>query len=178
MKKLIVSLMLVAGTTVAFAQGGINFYTFNANTSLGTCYLPASQGGGLVPSSFFGQLYWSDTSNGSFAALGSGTAFSSGAPGYVNFGSLTVPGRDNGVAVWFSMYVWDGASFANPGTAYGITQAKSRTLGGGFDSDSNFWPQSQYNNFVNLTLTAVPEPSVIALAGLGLASLLIFRRRK
>ena len=40
------------------------------------------------------------------------------------------------------------------------------------------YPPQNYNNFANLTLTsAIPEPSTIALAGLGLAGLLAFRRR-
>lgn len=174
---------MVTGATLGFAQGSVNFFTFNSgNTSLGQCFLPPELGSGPVSSTFVGQLWWSDTSNGIFQSVGSPTAFSAGSPGYVNSGTVSVPGRDNGTTVWFSMYVWDGPASTYPGnqaaTAYGQTQVRSRILGGGFDSDANFWPQQQFNTFANLTLTAVPEPSVIALAGLGVASLLLFRRRK
>lgn len=192
MKKLIASLVLVAGATAAFSQGSINFFTFNSNTALGTAFLP----GGVtpVPSSYYGQLWWSDTSGGTYAPVGTPTAFSVGSPGYVNSGTVTIPGRDNGSILFFQMRVWNtsaGATWAaaggdTPGSnplliAYGISQNKSRTIGGGFDTDGNFVPQPQFNNFANFSLTAVapvPEPSTIALAGLGFTSLLLFRRKK
>jgi len=38
-------------------------------------------------------------------------------------------------------------------------------------------PPGPLNGMPNVTLTAVPEPSTLALAGIGIASLLVFRRR-
>jgi len=181
MKKLIASLLMVAAVTSAFAQGSVTFNTFgNANTALGKTFLPDGVTG--PGASFWGQLWWSDTSNGVFAPGDSGRqAFSAATPNYVQDGSVNISGRDPGVAVWISMYVWDGPSLTYPGgsaqSAYGISQAKSRTLAG-TDSEGTIFSPLQYNNFLNLTLTAVPEPGTIVLAGLGLASLLIFRRRK
>ena len=71
-------------------------------------------------------------------------------------------------------------------TAYGVTAMSANTtrvtLGGvTTDGNNSIYSIPQANNFANLTLTAVapvPEPSTMALAALGGASMLLFRRRK
>jgi len=175
MKKLIVSLLLVAGVSSALAQGTVTFITGNANTQRGQTFLPD----GITPagSPYVGQLLWSDTSNGSFVASGLPVGL---VGGYVNGPAVDVPGHDGGVLVYFTMQVWDGPSYASALTGYAQTPAIARTLGG-INSDGDPVTPQQFNTFANLTLTAttiVPEPGTIVLAGLGLASLLIFRRRK
>jgi hypothetical protein len=65
------------------------------------------------------------------------------------------------------------------GAYAGISPIILVTLGtGGGPSTAVFGPNATASTWNGLTLTAVPEPSSMALAGLGAASLLIFRRRK
>jgi hypothetical protein len=172
MKKLILSLLVVAGVSSALAQGTVTFITFNSNTARGQTFLP--DGTTQAGSPYVAQLLWSDTSNGTFV--------SSGAPvglvgGYVNGPAVDVPGHLGGEVVFLTMQVWDGPTFPSALSGYANTPAISRTLGG-INVDGDPVPPQQFNTFANLTLTPVPEPGTIVLAGLGLASLLIFRRRK
>jgi len=184
MKKILASLIMVAMTAAAFAQGTVTFNTVNlANTTLGQTFLP---GGTTGPgATYVGQLYWSDSSAGSYVAAGTPQTFSAANPQYIADGSVSVPAHDGGATVWFQMRVWNSAAGASYEAAlgsqalvaYGTTAVKSRVLGG-LDSDGNPFAPASFNTFANLTLTPVPEPSTIALAGLGAAALMIFRRRK
>jgi hypothetical protein len=68
-------------------------------------------------------------------------------------------------------------------TLYGVTAmagTQTRVILGGTSTDgnNNLFSIPQSNNFNNLTLTATPEPTTLALAGLGGAALLAFRRKK
>lgn len=191
MKKLIVSLLMVGGVSVALAQGTVGFSTFNAaNPLLGRTFLVDGVTG--AGSAYVGQLYWSSSLAGTYTAIGAPVAFDNTQLGYIFGPQVTVPAPDGipGTALFFTMRVWNSAAGADwntavgavPGqnpllTQYGISGGKSRSLGG-LDPDGGppFTPGT-YNNFANFSLTAVPEPSVIALAGLGLASLVVFRRR-
>lgn len=191
MKKTVLSLLMVAAATAAFAQGTVTFNTFNgANTALGRTYMP--DGISAPGGAYLGQLWWSDTSGGTYAPIGTPQAFSTATPFYVQDGSVAFnsPFRDAGTVIFFQMRVWNasaGATWAaaggdtpgsNPLLAnYGISPIKSRTLGG-TDSEFNIFTPQQFNTFANFNLTAVPEPSTVALAGLGIASLLVFRRKK
>jgi hypothetical protein len=51
------------------------------------------------------------------------------------------------------------------------------TIGGGAQPAPSF-PGTAFQSFNLYTIATVPEPSTFALAGLGAAALLIFRRRK
>lgn len=183
MKKLIACLLMVAGVTGALAQGTVTFITFNSNTSLGTTFKP--DGTTLADSTLLGQLWWSASSAGTFAPFdisGAPQPFQ-GTSGYINDGAPGLSGTFGGDAVFVQMRVWNAAAGsdwntavgANPPTTanplltmYGISATKSRTLGG-INSDGDPVPNQQFNTFANLTLTAVPEPTTVALAGLGLA---------
>jgi len=125
-----------------------------------------------------------------------------------NSDSVDVGGTsDAGNFEWYTVRVWDsvgntintwaatGLVWSNGGggsvnasghaagiSAYGVTAVNgnvTRVQLGGTDAagDPPFTPQ-QSSNFANLTLTATPEPTTLALAGLGGAALLAFRRRK
>ena len=74
-----------------------------------------------------------------------------------------------GVRVWDTL---SGSSYAIAGVrGQSPTLFQSAGLGGGLTTPPNWVGQS-------FSLVVVPEPSSMALAGIGAASLLIFRRRK
>lgn len=200
MKKLIVSLLMVGGVSATLAQstiGSVTFATFNGgNLTRGQTFLPGTTTG--PGTNGLAELWWSDTSSGSFLPMNSVNTgaplpqrFSANTPSYVQDGSFTAnAARIGGSIVFVEMRAWNasaGGSWAvaggdTPGSNaallwYGRTAAISRTLGG-IDIDGLPVTPPNFNTFNNLTLTAVPEPSTVVLASLGLASLLIFRRRK
>ena len=85
---------------------------------------------------------------------------------------LNVPADGNarlGVRVWDTL---SGATYALAGVrGQSPTLSLSGGLGGGLTTPPNWVGQS-------FSLTAVPEPSSMALAGIGAASLVFFRRKK
>lgn len=77
-----------------------------------------------------------------------------------------------GVRAWDTQSEVGGTGYAFAGIrGQSPTLSLSGPLGGGLTTPPNWVGQS-------FSLTAVPEPSSMALAGIGAASLLIFRRRK
>ncbi|MEK7781754.1 MAG: PEP-CTERM sorting domain-containing protein [Verrucomicrobiota bacterium] len=87
----------------------------------------------------------------------------------------SVPGVGADQQARLGVRVWDtlsGATYANAGVrGQSPTLFLSAPLGGGLTTPPNWVGQS-------FSLTAVPEPSSMALAGIGAAALMIFRRRK
>jgi len=106
-----------------------------------------------------------------------GDAFLSG-----GFSDAVSTGSDiaKGGNVWLEAVAWTdgGATVSASGAAkyFGASSIWSQATGGGGTPAS--LPVSTYTKFTGVTLTPVPEPTTIALAGLGAASLLLFRRRK
>jgi len=85
----------------------------------------------------------------------------------------------------FSAGVWNGPNWAKTGGFFGITGVGFGAAGGGptgIPAFGLFGPANSQGNPIttgtDLFVTNVPEPSTIALAGLGAAALVIFRRRK
>jgi hypothetical protein len=197
MKKYLSTLAVVALAASAFAQGTVAFK--NDNTSLlkanGTS-IPANGG--------FAQLIWAPSgtadpsayqqgdpaawfqANPAWLAIPASITAVAPTPGRFNGGTVTVPTATPGAGIKAIVAGWDGnfadlnaawtgkanigfsAPFAlsgtgnpnsiPPGTAVGIT-------GAGLFTGVNALP------------TGVPEPSTLALAGLGVAALLVLRRR-
>jgi hypothetical protein len=83
-----------------------------------------------------------------------------------------------GATVWFEVAGWTGNGVNSyPGTGagtYGITGPFSEPL-----SSSQAAAQQTLSNMptLNLVTVAVPEPSTLAMAGVGLASMLLLRRK-
>lgn len=80
--------------------------------------------------------------------------------------------------------LWSGANWAGQGY-FGLSVVSFGMAGGGTTGLSQFQlfgnPSGQGNSLTagwSLYATAVPEPATVALAGIGAAALLIFRRRK
>jgi PEP-CTERM motif len=176
----IAALLLLGGYGTALGQGTISFVTYNGtSSSLGEVFLS----GGVTPAtaSYSAQLYGATTSNGTYTAIGAVTNFSTGLPGYVNYGLVTLgagSGHSAGDPFWYELVVWTASagSYAAAtginGDQYGISHVETLILGGGIDTPQNA------NLFPNLTLTLVPEPATLALVGLGGLSLMLFRRKK
>lgn len=99
--------------------------------------------------------------------------------GYISGVAVDVPGYSSG-PVTFMVNAWDittGADYASA-TAKGqsfLWQEASLTTGA---TPANFFAGLPGPNGGVLLSVVVPEPSTFALAGLGSAALLIFRRRK
>jgi hypothetical protein len=88
-----------------------------------------------------------------------------------------VPGSSPGVAATFEIEGWLGANesslaaAAAAGLATGTTGTFTETPSGATG------PYPGVANMPSLNLTSVPEPSTLAMAGVGLASMLLFRRK-
>jgi len=173
-KALAIAAAAIAVQTSAFAQGTINFFTFNANPAFGQAF----QAGGTIPldSTYLGQL-WGGTVNDptTFQAIGTPLSFA-GSSGYINGPTVTVPNGGAGATYFYQLRAWNSANgstwaagSAGPGQ-FGMSGTASLTLGGGTVTGPNA------NGFASFSL--VPEPSTFALGALGIGALLAVRRRK
>jgi len=201
MKKTLLTLALVATTVAAFAQGRVTFVndsshlfvlgnTLGADAAIGGGGASGTNGAiaGVLPSgvTLIAGLY-AGTSSTSMT-LQSSTTLLTGA-GLLEQGRMsskvtamaTVPG---GVPQWFQIAIWDSAvpSWNLSQTYYGLSPLFQATPSTSAISAPSIMPGSPANSTLaaqlNIVVNAVPEPSSFALAGMGLASLLIFRRRK
>jgi hypothetical protein len=203
MKKLILSVTAVAGFSMAsFAQGVIYFDgSNNSSTSVSATTEGQVFVNGVLDTTqdINAELLYSSTSTGTFSpvvtlllsssntnptqsptlgqvysAAGDATFY----PGQLldNSGAgYIIPGIAPSTTAYFEVEGWLGQSstFAGATGAKGVTAVFSESLASavGTPNDIENMPA------LNLT-TAVPEPSTLAMAGVGLASMLIFRRRK
>jgi hypothetical protein len=131
--------------------------------------------------------YWSLTINdttgasaGSAPGAGDITDYANGAILDPNGNSYAVPTQAAGTTVWLEIEGWTGtATSYNAVTSSGATAGLRGTsiFSETLVSNSTV-PQPDVHTMGSLNLTAVPEPTTLALAGLGGAALLAFRRRK
>lgn len=189
MKKLAVILCLSALSTGAFAQGTINFFNNAAtlisskagagnaiNTPAGTYYFGLLTNGGSGAFTFTGLYGTNQAAAGRFTG-GGGIA----APGWAAGSSRTfeVAGWQASLGPVFNP-VWlttNPQGFGVSGTGSGAPGGVDPVTGGTVPTLNIFGGTTGIQaGFV--VPSAVPEPSSMALAGLGAAALLIFRRRK
>lgn len=180
MKKLLLSSTLLVGLAAgAFAQGFIsldniqNTGTSPSATTNGLFFLGNALTHGDLNAAFYGGT---DSANLSLIASFSGAAAAgTGAFGDGTFldptgNSYAIPGSTS--TAFFRIEAWMGTatSFANA-----TIKGQSSVFANPVAVSPNTPP-----DFVNMpaVIIAVPEPSTFALAGLGAAALLIFRRRK
>jgi hypothetical protein len=177
MKKILITLALVATTAASFAQGKITIG--NDGTHLitdGTA--PISQAGGW--NNLTMQL-WGGTAAGSLSLQTSFVGAAIGNPafadGRIANTSFTLTGVPAGPA-FLQLRFMDTATM---GTALsGQTDVFSVTAGSFAPNSIVLGPPGGTSTWQagNVAVTAVPEPTSMVLAGLGAASLLLFRRRK
>jgi len=199
-KTLAIGLLTTGLTAATFAQGTINFDTFNANTAKGGVYFPGTTTS--ADATIDGQLFYSDTSAAN--PIANFTAFSpvlqfSTANGTIIDPTLIVdPNQFGGNHVFVQLRVWNASAGGTWATAVGInppatgsagltefgnSSVMTLTLGGddGLGQGDPPVTPGTANSFTSFAMTAVapiPEPSTIILGGLGAAALMAFRRRK
>jgi len=190
MKKLLLAATMAGISAACYGQGVVDFGNFNlsVNVDLGTA---ATHSTALAPAGSFNvALYWASAGTVGMT-IGNSTAVVAGTPGLRDAGSdagvfengeTTVPqtGADTGVSGMFIVAGWEGTqtTYAAALAALdqiGTTPAFSNLVGpGGQDPTVPFL--SGWSS--DLVLSAAPEPATLAVAGLGAASLLLFRRKK
>jgi hypothetical protein len=192
MKKLAAILCLSALTTGAFAQGVINFANTAATPVTATIGGTTANIAGNATATYYFGLLLANSAAGPFTFSGVYATNSSAAGRFVENG-IQVTGWAPGTTKFFEIAGWEknlGPTFnsswltqAPPGL-FGVSGIGSGTAGG-TDTTGNSFPTlplfggtSGIQSGFNLASTAVPEPTSMALAGLGAAALLIFRRRK
>jgi len=207
MKKLAITLLSVAAATSMYAQGNFNFNNLsssgtitvgsngvagqgNAGFFVGTGY-SASLYWGPSTATQFSQLTYFPISTGDPVFFGTGVADpdQTGFAGNFDGGNVSFPGTgpipiEVGVAVW-----WSGAGSGGHGVATSYNQALADGYNTGLSGlvPITLTTSADPSTIQDLTALAsfkvggpaiVPEPTTLALCGLGAASLLLFRRKK
>jgi len=189
MKKILLTLALIVVTTVTYAQGTIQM----ANTS-GTRFLvngvrplSVSAGGPAAGTYVFGVFAGTSADALSQVPLGElgRNTVTGGLISSSNPQAHAVPGfgpfSQSQTKVFIQIRGWE-ASFADDWRAaqasglFGESAVRSFELGAPSGPGAVIWGSDTLTQFQAINL--VPEPSSIALAVLGLGSLLLFRRRK
>jgi hypothetical protein len=201
MKRTLLSAIAISGlATGAFAQGlELNNAGNTGNisaTSNGQVY---NKNGTLFNGNSYdvGATVWFGTSSSSLAVYGSYYPNFNGSGQYTGVttgqftlgatGARVVPsGGVAGGTIWVELQLWDYDSPLATGTYTGYAAAAAALDPVGTiifqqqldnPGGSPPTPPTGFTGMPSVTLIAVPEPATFALAGLGIASLLAFRRR-
>jgi hypothetical protein len=166
----------------AVTQNGLIFTT-DVSSQEGT--LGGTAGSTLLGADFSWALYGGATDSSSALTLITSETGSAITGDNINWGQLqgganavNITGTTASSTVYLELFVWEGNTFSTYAAA---------VAGGDFVGDSGVFANSSgggANPAVALTglpdmeLTAIPEPGTLALAALGGASLLMFRRKK
>jgi len=197
MKKLAAILCLSALTTGAFAQGLVNFFNSSSTLSSATVGGVSAATSGAVGSYYYG-LLTSTSPNGPFTFSGAYATNLAAAGRFTGGANVAVTGWAAGATMSYEVAIWSsslGHDFqagwltGNFGTASGVFGlsgiATGASGGAGVPASPSYnlfggatGLQNGFNATPTGTTPIVPEPTSMALAGLGAAALLIFRRRK
>lgn len=181
----IIGLAATAATT--FGQGGINFGTYNAGSFIGApityaaSQVPPGKQGLALGSGFSAQLFfesapatWTLVAGTTTSFFGTDGDLGQGA-GFFQAATALVPGAPGPKNFYVYAFNTVGIGAYAAGEIYGQSAVFSLTT---VDPGLPTYPDLGSTTYSAFTVSAIPEPSTFALAGLGLASLLIFRRRK
>jgi hypothetical protein len=192
MKKILLTLALVAVTAASYGQGTIAF----GNTIASRVKYISAPGAAPVDMPISVRLnfgvFFSSTSGVESQlqlanpALGTSSTTSIGI--IVGAGTYAIIGGAENATVFMQIRGWDAAFGSDwaaakaAGTGYGQTDIRSVTLASALGPGTSIWQGASgvdAKKFLPMTVAVtVPEPSTIALGVLGLGSLLLFRRRK
>jgi hypothetical protein len=200
MKKTLLTLTLAVLSVAAFGQGRVALQlgapVLFSTDSTKLLAADSSLAGSAIPndpakssSTFWLALYGSSTAAGTVQD-GTLTYLTSiqinlgtGAPdGYTLTKSLSTSLLTGGVSSWFQFAAYSGTSTTTYATAtvyrgYGDVFTMTPTSGSTAYANTLTSSTSTYDQ-KSFSVSLVPEPSSFALAGLGAAAMLIFRRRK
>jgi len=207
MKKSLLLTFLLAGAASVFGQGAIvwgnsppgfrapiygldpsdSSHALSGQSALGTptgntVYAgPLLQGSGWT----FGLYFGAPGAQASTLTLLTSTTFRTAAgnalpAGLVTGGTVTVPGFAAGTSIEFQIRVWDNTAGATWDTTSfrGASALINSAALGGIDSGGNPVSTPATTGWSSFNVVQIPEPTSFALAGLGAAALMIFRRRK
>jgi hypothetical protein len=199
MKKSVI--LAILGLSVAavssYGQGSVAFNTYTAlnGTGILTTYGNGGSIGSGIGNTFAGILMWSATNPGDAASTaltagnplnpllqsgsgGTGTFLGGAQAGYITgsnlnltSGQVAAGGTIYCEVVAFNGSAWGNGSYQGHSASFAVTVASGTTLPDG-NQLNGMAPFSVY------AVAAVPEPTTMALGGLGLASLLLFRRKQ
>jgi len=183
MKKLVLSLLLVAGSFSAFAQGTVQFnngFTFLTATDQSRLVYNGSIGAGkeLVGTQFRAQLYYGTdaanlqavaTTGNNFRAAGTATPGTWASPG-----SRTLTGFTEGQSLLLQVRVWD----TSTGATYDAASVKGQSSVFSYSVPLAGSPATSFYMEGLRAFAVVPEPSTFAFAGIGILGLVMARRRK
>lgn len=185
MKKTLATIITVGALVASsYAQGTVTFNNSATTqvklwTSLtDNTLVNMPVGGGRV------ELLWAAVGTTDLALFSSvGTTGFTTAPGRFSGGAVTIPTTVAGGPAALVVRGWNGASLTWAGRDTALGQEGWSTIWtqaatGNPTTVPPGTPTSILPGFAGLTLAPVPEPSSMVLAGLGAASLLLFRRRK
>jgi hypothetical protein len=193
MKKILLTLTLVAAcASTMLGQGRIGFDNLGTGNAITVATdnqgAAGGQAGQNVGANYLIQLVWAPQASYASQALFDAAALGSSTPVAffgVTGGGPTTDGAglfDGGaVPVAAGTYTiqaraWYSTGVASYAAAYNVVNTGLSTL---MNITSTAPPTpAQFTAFPSFTVGIVPEPSTLALAGLGVASLLLFRRRK
>ncbi len=206
-KSLVLAVLgLSAAAVSSFGQGSVAFNTYNANSNSGletTFGLNGTYGGVTgsvgagIGTAFTAELLWSSTAINSSATVGAVAAGASELAGGWNLGvtaqffpvgtalgyvkgnnlNLTSAQIASGGTVYLEVVAFTGGAYATAGQWSGHSASFTATVASGVTAPD----ASQMNNmplWSVYNVTSAPEPSSLALAGLGGFGMLMAFRRK
>jgi hypothetical protein len=182
MKKLLLTLALAAVATYTYAQGTIQFAN-NAGTRFMINGIRAGLAGAEVsPGQFTFAVYAGATADSLSAQPLGGLGTNTPTAGLISSApspqAHAIPGFGANTTAFVQIRAWESrfpSWEAGQAGLHGQTATRSILLGPASGPGTVVWGAGA-NQFQAINL--VPEPSMIALAVLGLGSLLLFRRRK
>jgi len=173
----------IISASQALAQGTLTFSTTPTYVKpAGAAVTDQLSGALLTGATSWGQLYFSTTQNGTYTAFGTAKNFlTGGGAGFISGGTVLVPGVAEGASVWIQLRAWEGAAGSSYETTFsaagktGFSNSINVTLGGpGLTPPA---PPATLNGLTGFAISGVPEPSTIALGLLGVAGMMIRRRK-